>query len=202
MHTTRRTAHLLVLAGATLALGACGGTPSDSGNASASISKPQTPKSTATPITPSASVQSPAGPARCRTADLRVTLSAGEGTAGSIYYKVVLTNRSGAACRTGGYGGVSLVGGGNGSPIGAPADRAARDKVTAITLRPGRRAEATLQVTTAENYPAKRCRPTAAAGFRIYPPNETHSVFVKRAVTACANPAVHLLTLSPYQPTA
>jgi hypothetical protein len=129
-----------------------------------------------------------------------VTVSPGEGAAGSTYYTVVLTNPSGATCRTGGYGGVSLVNGPTGHPIGAPAVRTAKDKVTAISLRPGGRAAATLQVSSADNYSPARCTPTSAAGFRIYPPNETRSAFVKTPVPACRNAKVHLLTLSPYQP--
>ena len=109
-----------------------------------------------------------------------MSLSDGEGAAGSTFYSVRLTNSSDSPCRTGGFGGVSLVGAA-GKQIGAPADRTAKDTVTRITLRPGRAAEATLQVATAENFPAGRCRPARAKGFRVYPPDETHSVFLAAA---------------------
>ena len=138
-----------------------------------------------------------------RTAELPDTcldlgLTDGEGAAGSTYYRLVLTNTSGHTCRTGGFGGVSLVGGGNGSQIGAPADRSKSGQVKRLLLKPTAKAEATLQVANAENYPASKCRPAPAEGFRVYPPNETRSAYVESAATGCRNHAVHLLTLSPY----
>ena len=179
MHTIR-VAGTALLALAGLALGGCGGSASDSSDAGSGAAV--------------------SGPGRCTVADLKVGLSDGEGAAGSTYYLVRLTNTSKATCRTGGFGGVSLVGGGDGRQIGAPADRVERTKLRPVTLKTGASAEARLQVTTAENFPAKRCRPVQAEGFRVYPPNETHSAFVRAATTACRTDSVHLLKLSPYQP--
>ena len=177
MHTIRGAGvALLTLAG--LAFAGCGGPSTGSDAKGASVS----------------------GPGRCAVADLKVTLSDGEGAAGSTFYLVRLTNKTGATCRTGGFGGVSLVGGGDGRQIGAPADRVEKTKLRAVTLKPGDSAEAKLQVTSAENYPAKTCRPVRAEGFRVYPPNQTRSAFVRSPATACRNDAVHLLRLSPYQP--
>jgi hypothetical protein len=197
MHTLRLlavTAGLAVLAG-------CGGSPS---NTSADAGSPPTskPSPAATRHTGSSSspTPTPSGPARCTTKDLRVSLTGGEGAAGSTYYELTLTNTSGHPCRTGGFGGVSLVGDGNGTQIGAPADRTEPGKVRAITLRPDGRATATLRVTNAENYSPSKCDPAPAEGFRIYPPNETHATYVARGSTGCRNDTVHLLTLTPYQP--
>ena len=131
--------------------------------------------------------------------DLRVSLSGGEGAAGSTYFDLTLTNTSKHPCRTGGFGGVSLVGDGNGTQIGAPADRTQTVKVRAITLQPGGKATATLRETNAENYPATKCRPAPAEGFRVYPPNETHAAYVAHGSTGCRNEKVHLLSLAPYQ---
>jgi hypothetical protein len=180
MHTIR-VAGTTLLTVAALALSGCGGSD------------------TAGPQSGSSGVASVSGPGRCTTADLDVAMSPGEGAAGSTYYTVVLTNTSKSTCRTGGFGGVALVGGGDGRRIGAPADRVERATARPLMLKAGTRAQAKLQVTTAENYPTKRCRPAQAEGFRVYPPNETHSAFVRRATTACRNSAVHLLKLSPYQ---
>ncbi len=94
---------------------------------------------------------------------------------------------------------MSLVAGPQGNPIGAPADRSQPGTVKQIVLGPGARATATLQVVSAENFSKSKCMPKQAAGFRVYPPNETHSAFVASATTACANSSVHLLTLRPYQ---
>ena len=196
MHTLRLlavTAGLAVLAG-------CGGAPSNtSADTGSTTSKPS---HAATQRTGSSSspTPSPSGPARCTTKGLRVSLTGGEGAAGSTYYELTLTNTSGHPCRTGGFGGVSLVGDGNGTQIGAPADRTEPGKVRAITLRPDGRATATLRVTNAENYSPSKCDPAAAEGFRVYPPNETHATYVARGSTGCRNDTVHLLTLTPYQP--
>jgi hypothetical protein len=151
---------------------------------------------TASSVTPSGGM---AGPAGCRTRDLRVTLSAGDGAAGSTFYSVRLRNVSMHPCRTGGFGGVSLVRAPHGAPVGAPADRVKKSSAKPLTLRPGARAEATLQVTSAENYPAGKCQPTQAKGFRVYPPNETRSAFVAQPTPACRSAKVHLLSLAPYR---
>ena len=197
MHTLRLlavTAGLAVIAG-------CGGSPS---NTSAGTTSPPTSthSQAATKHTASSSsaAPTPSGPARCTSKDLRVALTGGEGAAGSTYYDLTLTNTSGHVCRTGGFGGVSLVGDGNGTQIGAPADRTEPGKVRAITLQPDGRAAATLRVTNADNYSASKCDPAPAEGFRVYPPNETHAVYVAQGSTGCRNDTVHLLTLTPYQP--
>jgi Protein of unknown function (DUF4232) len=128
-----------------------------------------------------------------------VSLSLGDGAAGSTYYSLRLTNRSQQPCRTGGFGGVSLVRTPTGAPIGAPADRMQQGAARPITLQPGARAEATLRETNAGNYPKSRCRPVPATGLRVYPPNDTRSAFVRHATTACRSGAVHLLSLAPYR---
>ena len=197
MHTLRLlavTAGLVVLAG-------CGGSPSKTSAAtgSASTSKPSHAAKKQTG-SPSSAAPTPSGPARCTTKDLRVSLTGGEGAAGSTYYELTLTNTSGQVCRTGGFGGVSLVGDGNDTQIGAPADRTELGKVRAINLRPDGRETATLRVTNAENYSPSKCDPAPAEGFRVYPPNETHAAFVAQGSTGCRNDTVHLLTLTPYRP--
>jgi predicted small lipoprotein YifL len=157
--------------------------PSHAGKALSSAS----PSSSASPLAP------------CRTADLRVTLGPGDGAAGSVYYPLRLTNTSGHACRTGGFGGVSLVSTAAGQPIGAPADRTQSGNAKPLVLRPGAHAEAALRVVNAESYPPGKCHPAQATGLRIYPPNETHSTFVKHRTTACSSATVHLLSLTPYK---
>jgi Protein of unknown function (DUF4232) len=111
----------------------------------------------------------------------------------------MIKNVSTQACRTGGFGGVSLVTGPQGKPIGAPADRTEKGSARPIVLKPGQVATATLQVTNAGNYSAAKCMPKHAAGLRVYPPNETHSAFVAHGSPACASATVHLLTLRPYR---
>ncbi|CAN5473768.1 hypothetical protein BH10ACT10_BH10ACT10_03250 [soil metagenome] len=177
MHTIR-VAGVALLTVAGLALAGCGDDGSASQDTGASVS----------------------ATGRCTVDDLEVRLSPGEGASGSTYFSVRLTNTTGRTCRTGGFGGVSLVGGGDGRQIGAPADRVEKSRLRVVTLKPGASAEAKLQLTEAGNYPAAKCRPVLAQGFRVYPPNETRSAFVRHRATACRNNAVHLLRLSPYQP--
>jgi hypothetical protein len=177
MHTIRVAGVALVTA-AVLSLAGCGDDGSAAKDTNASVS----------------------GTGRCTLDDLKVELGDGEGAAGSTYYVVRLTNTSTSRCRTGGYGGVSLVGGGDGRQIGAAADRVEKTKLRPVVLKPGAAAEAKLQVSQAGSYPAGKCLPVQAKGFRVYPPNQTRSAFVRRATTACRGTGVHLLRLSPYQP--
>jgi hypothetical protein len=110
-----------------------------------------------------------------------------------------MKNISSRPCRTGGFGGVSLVAGPNGTAIGAPAARTQQSQAKPIVLQPGHIATATLQVSSADNYSASQCQPKQAAGLRVYPPNETHSTFVAHKTTACGSAKVHLLSLRPYR---
>lgn len=141
------------------------------------------------------------GPAQCTAGQLRATLHPGNSAAGSTYVTLVLTNTGSQPCATGGFGGVSYVGHGDGTQIGAPAKRQQQGQATSFVLQPGAMAAATLQETSADNYPRARCRPTPADGLRIYPPNSTRSLFVKQqGAVGCANGKVQLLFVQPYHP--
>ncbi len=89
-----------------------------------------------------------------------------------------LTNTSDKPCGTGGFGGVSLVSSPRSEPVGAPADRVERNAVKPLVLQPGRRAEATLRISNADNVAKATCRPTPTKGLRVYPPNETRAAYV------------------------
>ena len=74
------------------------------------------------------SLAPPAGAATspwCGNADLHAAYHATDSGAGHRFGQIVLTNTSRHTCRTGGFGGLSYVGFGNGTRIGAPADRVA-----------------------------------------------------------------------------
>ncbi len=196
-----------VVLGSLLLAGCGGGSDDSSGSGTPSASAVSTGGASSTPPsaapspstgTSSASAAPTQGPASCGVHDLRFRLSPGEGAAGSTYYLLRMTNTSNATCRTGGYGGVSLVANRSGAPIGAPADRVKPGERTRFDLAPGSSAEATLRETDAGNYPSGKCHPTRARGLRVYPPDETHWTFVPHATTACSSAAVHLLELAPY----
>jgi hypothetical protein len=135
----------------------------------------------------------------CGNADLKASFVPTDAGAGHAYGKLRLRNVSGHACTTGGFGGLSYVGHGDGTRIGAPADRDHTRPATTITLRPGQRVISWVDMTSAEPYPTKRCRPTAVDGFRVYVPNATRSQFVPFSTTGCANPAIHLLSHRAYR---
>ena len=196
-----------------------GCTPSTSSTGSTTVpatapASTTTPASPATTATSSAATPSDAGTASttassssthlglCLTSQLTATLGAGSGSgAGHQYPDLVLTNKGSAACTLTGYPGVSFVGDGNGTQLGASATRdAAGIAVTTLTLAPGASAHSQLSVANAGNYDAATCTPKVADGLRVYPPNQTSSLFVaSTAYTACQNTAVVILQVRPLQ---
>lgn len=133
----------------------------------------------------------------CTDADLHASYAGGHGAAGHVYGRIVLANVSRHACRTGGYSGVSYVGGGDGTRIGAPADRVDTADVALYVLRPGQRLRSPIDEVDALNYPRRRCHPTHVDGFRIYVPGSYRSQYVAHATTGCRNDQVHLLAQQP-----
>lgn len=97
-----------------------------------------------------------------------------------------------------GFGGVSLVGKGNGTQLGAAADRMVNEPVARTVLAPGERARAPLQITRAANY-GDKCDLVTADGVRLYPPDQTEALYTPYKVAACDNPGIHLLQIGPFQ---
>ncbi|MDQ0822815.1 hypothetical protein QFZ79_000555 [Arthrobacter sp. V4I6] len=198
-----------VAAAAVLLLNGCGSSPAPAASepASPTASSPSTQGTAAAATggtqTPEPSAASPlpapqAGPAMCKSANLTAaTDSTGGGAAGSVYLQLVLTNSGAEPCLLKGYPGVSLTADANGDPIGAAATRDGSTPVTDILLAPGKAGTATLRYTQASNYPD--CTRTPAAGFRIYPPEDTASLFVASPRDACSNTGVGLLTIGAFQ---
>ena len=148
------------------------------------------------PATQAAATTTAAVP-RCHSAELRARYRATDNGAGHRFGKIVLTNVSGHRCRTGGFGGLSYVGYGNGTQVGAPADRVGA--TTSFVLRPGQRAVSRVDETVAANYPRATCRPHPVDGFRVYVPNTTHSQFIAHRTVGCRNSAVHLISHTAYR---
>jgi len=128
----------------------------------------------------------------CTSADVALHYRHTDDAAGHRYGKIVLKNTSDHACRTGGFGGLSYVGFGDGTQVGAAADRVGH--ATRFTLRPGQRAVSKVEETNAGNYSRHACRPHAVDGFRIYIPNETDSIYLPHPTTGCRDTDVHLLS--------
>lgn len=195
------------VAAAAFLLTACGpsqplpqGTSAGAATSSAApaTSTPAGSEAASTPASSSSSTPpSSAGPSRCKAANLTVSSdSAGGGAAGSVYSKLILTNSGTEACLLRGFPGVSLTADANGAPIGAPARQDGSSPVADVLLAPGQAGAAEMRYTQAGNY--SDCTPTQAAGYRVYPPEETASLFLAEPRTACGNEAIELLTIGAF----
>ena len=150
-------------------------------------------------VVPSASVAAEAAvPAPCTNAELKASYHRTDAGMSHRYGKLVLTNVSDHACRTGGYGGLSYVGGGDGTQVGAPADREP-GKVRSIVVHPGEKVVSVVSETDATVYPRRECRRAAVDGFRVYLPNQTESQYVAHPTTGCRDDGVHLLSHQAYR---
>ncbi|SER05290.1 DUF4232 domain-containing protein [Arthrobacter sp. OV608] len=167
--------------------GATSASPTPSGT-------PSDPPSTTAPAT-----APPAGPALCKAAGLSAATDAsGGGAAGSVYMKLNLTNTGSEPCLLRGFAGVSLTADAAGAPIGAPAIRDEATAPTDVLVAPGQTGSAVLRYTQAGNYPD--CAMVDAAGYRIYPPEDTASLFLPQPTRACSNAEITLLTIGAFQP--
>lgn len=194
------------VAAATLLLTACGpsqpqtqGTPEPASTSSIPSPSTSAPSGGQTASqSPSAPSSAAAGPALCKAASLTATSdSTGGGAAGSVYAKLLLTNSGSEPCLLKGFAGVSLTADANGAPIGAPAKRDESTPVADVLLAPGQAGSAVLRYTQAGNYPD--CTITPAAGYRIYPPEDTASLFLAEPRDACSNAGIELLTIGAFQ---
>lgn len=148
-------------------------------------------------LTATASTRAAASTVPCATSGLVVWLDTqGNGAAGSVYYKLELTNLSGHACTLFGYPGVSAVDL-RGRQLGRAASRNATRRAQRITLASGASGSATLQIVEAGNYPPATCRPVTAAGLRVYPPNQTAARIVPFPFRACSRSGPVYLTVQP-----
>jgi len=174
-------------------------TPSSPATTTPAAAAPTSPSAVTSPASPSTRTPGAAGTG-CATRSLKVTVSTPQGAAGSIYQFIVFTNISGAACTLFGYPGVALAGGTPVTQIGAAAARSPGSSPRLVSLAPGKTANAVLQITQAENYPASRCVPKASTHLQIYPPNETTPVYLAYKAMACSSSKVNLLTIGVVRP--
>lgn len=145
------------------------------------------------------SVPAPAVAAvECSNAELVASYHGGGAAMSHRYGRIVLRNESDHACSIRGYGGLSYVGGGDGTQVGAPADRVP-GRVRTVVVEPGERVVSRVVETEASAYPRHRCRPAHVDGFRVYVPDETASQYVAHPATGCRNPRVHLLSHRAYR---
>jgi hypothetical protein len=134
----------------------------------------------------------------CTNGDLTASYHGGDAATSHVYGRVVLENTSAAACWVQGYGGLSYVGHGDGTQIGAAADRTASKKPKTV-LQPGDKVRSRVVETSTGPYSKKECKPRHVDGFRVYVPDETHSQFIAHETTGCASADIHLLTHKAYR---
>ncbi|WP_251042072.1 DUF4232 domain-containing protein [Arthrobacter sp. ISL-30] len=198
---------LTAVAACVLLLSACGqgqpqGQGSPAGTATSDSSTSSTTPASPTPSSPAAVPSesiAAAGTPRCKADSLEARMDSdkGGGAAGSVYMKLVLTNTGGATCLLKGFPGVSLTHAPDGEPIGLAASRDNVTSVVDVVLAPGQSGTAVLRYVQPGNIP--ECSQAPAMGFRIYPPEETASLFIAQETRACTNADISLLAVSPFQ---
>jgi hypothetical protein len=139
------------------------------------------------------------GAPRCTTGQLVVWLNTtGNGAAGSSYYNLEFTNLSAHACALRGFPGVSAINVAN-QQIGSAAGHNAEHAAALITLssgaansgldgfQTGDTATVVLQITDAGNYSNSTCGRVAAAGLRVFPPDQTASKVIPFPFVTCSH---------------
>lgn len=136
----------------------------------------------------------------CSTSELAGSIGpGGGGAAGSVEVSIALENTGSSSCTLQGWPGVSFVGDGNGTQIGAAAVLDRDVPHGTVTLAPGASALAPLKIVRAENVPTADCSPLPADGFRVYPPGSKSSVFIPTtAYTACRASGEQLLNVQAF----
>jgi hypothetical protein len=129
---------------------------------------------------------------RCHTGDLKLTLGKRGGATAKKFQPLYFTNVADHACTLHGYPGVSWVAGDDGHQVGDAFDRDAFNPKVTVTLAPGDVAYAILGTHDVAMFPASRCKPVSVRGYRVYPPDETRSVFVASATKACSAKGVNV----------
>jgi hypothetical protein len=108
----------------------------------------------------------------------------GNGTAGSTYYELEISNISASTCTLDGYPGVSALRGN--SQLGSAAGRDPSHPDTLVTLAPGATSHVILQITDVGVYPPSACKPELATSLRVYAPGAYASLRIPFEFQACA----------------
>ncbi len=125
----------------------------------------------------------------------------GGGAAGSVYYRIVLTNLSATTCTVKGYPKVNAVDL-KGHRVGAFATHEKGKKAKLVTLAPGQGAAATLRIVDALNFPAEKCKAITAAGLRVGIPGGTGNKIAPLAFETCARSLTKTLSVAPVRASA
>lgn len=135
---------------------------------------------------PGASGKPTATAFRCPRGDLTSWLGVpGDGTAGSTYYQLEISNTSGQTCSLYGFPGVSALKAGGGQ-LGSAAGRTRGHTKLLVTLAPGATAHVVLQITDVGNYSPAACHPANAVALRVFAPGDYASMRFPFAFRGCA----------------
>ncbi|HVV23111.1 MAG TPA: DUF4232 domain-containing protein [Pseudonocardiaceae bacterium] len=156
-----------------------------------------------------ATVTSTATP-ECRSNVLRLSFGGGDAGMSQQYRVLRFTNVGKRSCFVVGFPGVSYVTGDNGRQVGAPAVREGHIGAR-VVLAPRQVASTVIHSVDVGVFDASQCKPTTVRGYRIYPPDETRSMFIALSggVRGCAgtspDPQLSVYTIkrgpgSPDQP--
>jgi hypothetical protein len=133
----------------------------------------------------------------CLTRNLKVSLGPANGTAGTTFYPLQFLNAGTTSCTLSGYPGVSAVTS-SGTQIGSPASRS-NAKVKTVTLAPGKQSSASVGIVDTGNFDPSTCAPVTAAGLKIFPPNQSKSVTIKKKFSTCSSTTTSSLRVGPVQ---
>jgi hypothetical protein len=131
-------------------------------------------------------VQPAPGDGYCKAADVKLALGRGEGSAGTVYRPLMITNVSSHKCVVHGFPGVSYVAGADGHQVGPAAYRDGT-KGDPVSLNRGESASVDVGFVNVQNYDPAVCMPTPVNGIRVYLPQDTASKFVEAPGTGCAS---------------
>lgn len=155
------------------------------------------PGASGTAPAPASSTIPPLPEGACATSQLSAEITNEQGAAGSRLVDIVLTNTSDEECTLTGFPGVSAVTGNDGTQVGPAALRETGTEAAPVTLAPGAQARAGLKITNVGLLDAAACQPQDADGLRIYPPENTDSLYVAvPGLQACAG-EVDILSVQP-----
>jgi uncharacterized protein DUF4232 len=120
----------------------------------------------------------------------------GNGAAGSVYYKLRITNLGGGSCTLSGFPKVTAINS-KGAAVGKPASNEPGSKSSVVTIKPGGSASFQLRVVEAGNFSAAACHATKAFGLRVTPPGAGGSKVVPFPFETCAKPTQSVLSVGP-----
>lgn len=146
------------------------------------------------PAAPALATTAPAGSEyqQCSTSTLSTSVVNDDEAAGAGQRLALVTfkNVGTGVCRLTGAPGISLVGHGDGTQLGQPAEREQAGAPLIVVLGPGDSARAGLQYTFVDQGGGPfdtACAAERADGYRVYPPHSTRSVFVAAPQWACGS---------------